>query len=311
MVSPQIKIINIVAMKFHRGIYLLGLAAIICSPAFADSPKKTTKQRDASNEPLRLKLMTYNIRIGAGGGTANVKPTNLSLTPIAKVISPHDLDLVGLEEVDCFRKRSGGMNQPKWFSDRLSMKAAFAPAVSIPTREGLNEDYGVALLSPHWIHSFERFPLFKPDYRKSHPNYPDHYSEPRVLLHALVSIRSRSVHVFVTHLGLTADQREKQVRQIVEIMARFEGPKILLGDFNAEPTSPEMAPLFREYRDTLSEAGVKNNERKSFPAGENSKSAVDYIFVSSDFHVRNAKVVRDSSLASNHNPVIAEVELPW
>lgn len=288
----------------------MGLAAIICSLGFADKPKKIGKQREHSEGPLVLRLMSYNIRIGVGGGNWDGNPAKINLLPVAKIISAHDVDFVGLQEMDSFRKRSGGLNQPKWLSDHLSMNLAFEPAYSIPTGLGLNEEYGVALLSPHWIHSFERIALFKPDYTKSQPNYPDYYSEQRVLLHALMSVRSQRFHVFVTHLGLTADQREEQIRQIVDVMSRYAGPKILLGDLNAEPTSPEMSPLFADYRDALSEAGVKNGERKSFPVGEKSKEAIDYIFVSKEFHVRSAKVIRDTTLASDHNPVFAEVELP-
>jgi endonuclease/exonuclease/phosphatase family metal-dependent hydrolase len=244
-------------MKFRRGIYFLGLLALICSMGFAEKPKKTSKKSQRPDGPLILRLMTYNIRIGVGGGNWDGNPAKINLLPIAKIISDHDVDFVGLQEVDCFRKRSGGLNQPKWFSEQLRMNLAFQPAYSVPTNLGLDEEYGVALLSPHWIHSFERFTLFKPDYSKSHPNYPDYYSEQRVLLHALMSIGTQRFHVFVTHLGLTEDQREEQIRQIVDIMSRFAGPKILLGDLNAEPTSAEMAPLFEEYRDVLSETGVK------------------------------------------------------
>lgn len=302
--------LHIGAMKYYRGIYLLGLTVFFCSNGFAAGPKKLATSHELSNGPLTLRLMTYNIRIGAGGGNWDGNPARINLLPIQKIISAQTVDLIGLQEVDCFRKRSAGINEPKWFADALSMKVAFEAAYSVPVRDGLKEEYGVALLSPHWIHSFERFALFKPDYSQSHPDYPDYYSEQRLLLHAYVSVRARPIHVFVTHLGLTADQREEQVRQIVQIMARYEGPKILLGDFNAEPTSAEMAPLFHEFRDALSEGGVKNNERKSFPVGENSREAIDYIFLSTDFHVLNAKVIRDASSASDHNPVFAEVELP-
>ena len=303
-------ILHIAAMKHCRGIYLLGVAVVICATGFADRPKKIEKRREVSKGPLVLRLMTYNIRIGAGGGNWDGNPAKINLAPVAKIISAQHADFVGMQEVDCFRPRSAGINEPKWLSQALSMKVAFEPAYSIPGRNGLNEDYGVALLSPNWIHSFERFLLFKPDYTKSHTNYPDYFSEQRILLHALVTIRSRSIHVFVTHLGLTPDQREEQIRQIVEVMARYEGPKVLLGDFNAEPTSAEMSPLFREYRDALAEGGIKNDGRKSFPVGNNSREAIDYIFVSNEFHVLNAKVIRDSTSASDHNPVFAEVELP-
>lgn len=291
-------------------IFLLGVLLTIGFQTGANGAEAKEKSTSKSNKPMRLKLMTYNIRIGIGGGEWNGNPTNINLEPVAKIISEHTPDFVGLEEVDRFRKRSGGMNQPKWLSERLSLNVAFQPAYTVPVPGKPEEAYGIGLLSLNAIQSSERFALFKPDYSKTHPEYPDYYSEQRALLHAQVVVDSRLLHVFVTHLGLTADQREKQIRQIAETMARYKGPKILLGDFNASPDDPEMVPLFREYRDALGEAGVRGDARKSFPVGEKSKEAIDYIFLSKDFHVVSAQVIRDTSLASDHNPVIAEVELP-
>lgn len=260
--------------------------------------------------PLRLTVMSYNIRVGIGGGEWHNEPARINLEPIAQLIETHRPDLVGLQEVDQFRKRTGGMDQPAWLSTRLKMHVAFQPAFSVVGENGRLEHYGVALLSRHPMGSSTAFKLFRPDYRATHPGYPDYYGEQRVLLYAPVEVAGRTVHVFVTHLGLTADQRAKQIEQIAEITARYQGPKILVGDFNAEPDEPAMGLLSRHFQDALSAVGASADARRSFPAGLNPRKAIDYIFVSAEFRVRNARVIRDATLASDHNPVIAEIELP-
>lgn len=259
--------------------------------------------------PVRLTVMSYNIRVGIGGGEWHNDPSRITLEPVARLIESVQPDLVGLQEVDRFRRRTGGMDQPAWLADRLRMHVAFEPAITVARPDARPEHYGVALLSRHPIGPSTAFQLFKPDYRTSHPEYPDYYSEQRVLLYAPVEIAGRTVHLFVTHLGLTPDQRARQIAQIVEITARYRGPKILMGDFNAEPDEPAMTRLSREFQDTLSVVGAPAEARRSYPAGSNPRKAIDYIFVSREFRVRTARVIRDVTLASDHNPVVAEVEL--
>ena len=55
---------------------------------------------------------------------------------------------------------------------------------------------------------------------------------------------------------------------------------------------------------------VPIERRRSFPAGATPKRAIDTIFVSPGIEVLRAFVVRDKSLASDHNPVFAELRLP-
>jgi endonuclease/exonuclease/phosphatase family metal-dependent hydrolase len=83
-----------------------------------------------------------------------------------------------------------------------------------------------------------------------------------------------------------------------------------MGDFNAEPVEPALALLRKQFQDALELAGATPEMRKSFPCGRQPKVAIDYIFASKEFKVVSARVVRDTSLASDHNPVIVALELP-
>lgn len=46
-----------------------------------------------------------------------------------------------------------------------------------------------------------------------------------------------------------------------------------------------------------------------YPSGEESRIAIDHILVSPDIRVINAEVIVDRGGVSDHNPVIAELEL--
>lgn len=261
------------------------------------------------SEPTQLKVMTYNIRIGKLGGEWNNDPKKVDLGPVATLIAKHSPDVVGLQEVDRHRQRTSGMDQPASLSKKLGMNIEFQPAYSVSTSSGTNEEYGIAVMTRWPLKGSERFAMFKPDYRLTNPKYPDYYSEQRALLHSQTTIKGRTVHLFVTHLGLTEDQRDKQIRQIAEITKRFHGPKILLGDFNAEPHEKAFEALRGQFQDALAVQRASLEERKSYPAGRSSTEAIDYIFVSPEFRVLKASVIHDETLASDHNPVIAELEL--
>ncbi len=264
----------------------------------------------AQNEALRLKVMTYNIRIGVGGGEWPSKPKQFDLEPVARMIAGQQVDFAGLQEVDAHRQRTGGADQPGWLRDRLKMSMAFTPAYTVAVAGQPDEKYGVALLSRWEIESSERIALFKPDYSQSHPEFPNYFSEQRALQHSVVTVKGRPIHVFVTHLGLTVDQRIRQIEQIASTASQTPGPKILFGDFNATPDEPAMSLLRKQFKDALSEAGVSAEKRRSYPAGAQATEAIDYIFVSPEFRVLSAKVIQDAQLVSDHNPVIAELELP-
>lgn len=293
-------------IHMNNNVFRPATGSLICLAVGLLLSACSSPQRD---QPVRLKVMSYNVRIGVGGGEWHTDPKRISLEPVARVIAEHAPDIVGLQEVDQFRKRSGGMNQPAWLAERLNMNIAFVPAYTVPTGGPEDEHYGVAVLARQPVLPAQRVPLYKPDYRQSHPQYPDYFSEQRVVLVSPVKIGSRQIHVLVTHLGLTADQREQQIREIAATAARIPGPKILLGDFNAEPDEPAMRELQASFQDALTAVQATPEERKSYPGGLQPKNAIDYIFVSPEFRVISASVIRDATLASDHNPVVAELEL--
>jgi endonuclease/exonuclease/phosphatase family metal-dependent hydrolase len=90
-----------------------------------------------------------------------------------------------------------------------------------------------------------------------------------------------------------------QVADTLRIMANDRGPQVLLGDFNAPPEAPELAPLWTELTDAAP-AGP------TYPADVPTKR-IDYVTVSPDVLVRAATV--PTTLASDHRPVLADLAL--
>lgn len=263
-------------------------------------------QADDAPKPLRLTVVTYNIRIGTGGRKERAA---VDLEPVAKTLERLAADVVGLQEVDRLRKRSQELDEPEWLAQRLHVPVVFVPALFATPGEMEKDLYGIAVLSKHPLAAAVRHSLFTPEERASRPDHPDPLSETRALLQTRIDVGGRTVHLFNTHLGLSPEQRERQVKEIIEAMAKVDGPRILTGDFNAEPEEAGMKPLYAAYREVLAETKVPRAEQNSYPGGASPVKAIDHIFFSPEFRVLNAKVVRDETPASDHNPVIAELEL--
>lgn len=241
----------------------------------------------AGGRDVPLRVASYNIHAGAGMDDV------FDLDRQEKALRSLHADVIGLEEVDVhWAARSEWRDLAGELAQRLGMRVFFAPIYSIEGRE-----YGVAILSRHRIlgatnHEITRLSTQDPD---PVPAPAPGFGE--------VDLRVEGVplHVYVTHLDYRGDPsvRVAQVADTRRIMAGDHARKVLLGDFNAEPDAPELAPLWRELRDA--EPGAP-----TFPAQDPVKR-IDYVAVSAGVTVR-ASAVPDT-LASDHRPIVADLSL--
>jgi len=251
---------------------------------------------------VHIRVMTYNIRVGVGGGTLRLQ-SEQGLKKVAHIVRKHKPDILLVQELDINAPRTQYVDQGQWLMHHLGFPhAAFGSAI----REGTGS-YGVAIFSrfPDNI-AATKYELFKPDY----PNRPDYFSEQRVLLKAAVNIKGTTVTFLCTHLGLTSDQRTQQVQNILRHVADVETPIILGGDFNSESISREMRPFKTRFYDVFDALRMDIKQRLTYPAGLTPGQAIDTIYATPDVKVISAKVILDKTLASDHNPVIAVLRIP-
>ncbi|MEV8565646.1 endonuclease/exonuclease/phosphatase family protein [Streptomyces sp. NPDC051322] len=241
----------------------------------------------AQGRDVPLRVASYNIH--AGAGMDNV----FDLDRQEQALRALHADVIGLEEVDVhWGDRSQWRDLAGELAQRLGMHVSFAPIYRIDGRE-----FGVAVLSRYRIlgatnHEITRLSTQVPD---PVPAPAPGFGE------VVLRVRGVPLHVYVTHLDYRADPsvRVAQVADTRRIMAEDSGRKILLGDFNAEPDAPELAPLWRELRDV--EPGAP-----TFPA-LNPVKRIDYVAVSAGVTVRDSRV--PDTLASDHRPIVADVSL--
>ncbi len=274
------------------------LAALLALSASA-TPAAAIPGHAAPRHDVPLRVMNYNVHTGIGSDGA------LDLARTAAVIRDSRADVVGLEEVDVhWAARSDFRDQARDLAGMLHMRVFFAPIYDLPplTEGAPRRRYGVAVLS--------RFPILRAENHlltRLSTQDPNPVPAPAPgFAEAVVLARGVPVHVYVTHLDYRADPavRELQVADTLRILG--EDPRgarqVLLGDFNAEPDAPELAPLWTR----LSDAWTAAEPGPTYPADVPAKR-IDYVTVSAGVRARDAAV--PDTLASDHRPVVADLSV--
>ncbi len=132
--------------------------------------------------------------------------------------------LLGLQEVDRCKKRSGNSNTAKVIADELGLHYAWAAPPS--ANPGDEEETGVAILSAYPLQDVQRIVL-----PHEGPN-----GRRRVALGATVEIDKRQWRVYTAHAEtrLAVDKKLQQFEAMLEDLAKYPAdmPAIVMGDFN-------------------------------------------------------------------------------
>jgi endonuclease/exonuclease/phosphatase family metal-dependent hydrolase len=175
------------------------------------------------------------------------------------------------------------VDQVLLLSRALNMHSAYGPSWA--------DTYGVAVLSKHPIVQERRYLLLSAE-------------QQRACLEATIDLGDQTLTFFSVHLGLNSEERERQLDEVLNYTADAPAPKVLVGDFNANPDSHEIGRVLEQFDDAFAVAGTGTGYTSPADApGE----TIDYVFVSPDISVLSAEVV--PSLASDHLPVVARIRL--
>lgn len=231
-----------------------------------------------------LRVMTYNIHVGVG------MDKKLNLERIAEVINRERPDLVGLQEVDRGVKRTEGKDQIAELAKLTRMDFSFAHNLDYQGGQ-----YGVAILS--------RFLILHADHQK-YENRRE--TERRGMLRVEVEVDGKRLNFVTTHLDYQyEDGRLFETEQLLRLVDGIAGPLIIAGDFNDEPKGSS----YKLMRSKFDDAWARNKtEGFTYPADKAAKR-IDYIFYRASDRVRVKKVWIVNTLASDHLPLMAELEI--
>lgn len=234
-----------------------------------------------------IRILTYNVH-SCRGTDGKVDPAR-----IAAVIASCKADIVALQEVDVGRARSGGVDQAERIASHLGMASHFHPALHLE-----EEQYGDAILTALPAELVKAAPL---------PSI----GEPRGAIWLSVDLGGVNLQVINTHLGLRRRERLTQAATLlgpewVGAMEDRHAPAVLLGDFNATPSSAPYRALSAHGQDVQLANGGR--ARATFPS-RFPFLRLDHIFIGQGVETVHAEVRSDALArrASDHLPLLAEI----
>jgi endonuclease/exonuclease/phosphatase family metal-dependent hydrolase len=217
---------------------------------------------------------------------------------IAQVIAELSADIVGLQELDLSRRRSGGVDQAGLIAEQLCWHHYFHPAL----RMG-DQHFGNAILS--------RYPLLLRRANDLPGTAPFYCRENRVAVSMDVETPVGLVHIINTHFGLGRGERlvQAQILTSPEWLdpKQMETPLIVLGDFNTLPGSRTHRTLTKDLRD-VRKLVPPISPRGTFPTSV-PLFAVDHIFINKAVRPLSLAIHRTrlARIASDHFPLVCDL----
>lgn len=234
----------------------------------------------------QLNVLSYNIHHANPPSKKNI----IDIDAIAKVIAESTADIVALQEVDQFTKRSGNANQAQLIAQKAGLKYyQFFKAINYD-----GGDYGVAILS--------KFPLSQPTLI-SLPQ--QNVAEERVLAFVKIKVNGKSFVFANTHLDATGNpaNRNVQMQQILKTFETEKLPVILCGDLNSVAGTEAIKLLDSQFKRSCIE-----NCEGTIPQ-INPNRTIDYIAVKNwPWPLTKHQVIAES-YASDHRPLLATFNL--
>ena len=149
---------------------------------------------------------------------------------VAKVIEELRADVVALQEVDFRYHIRRGVDQLRFLSEATGLESVWGPVLYGPRGQ-----YGNGLLTRHEVLAVRGIDLSVPRHQR------------RGALDVDLAVHGTRVRVIAAHLGLGLNERQIQVRRLLQVLDDQDGtPLILLGDFNE--WRPPSRPLRRLHR---------------------------------------------------------------
>jgi endonuclease/exonuclease/phosphatase family metal-dependent hydrolase len=181
--------------------------------------------RTVTDSPAEIKVVSYNIRWRGGE----------ELSKLAQVLK-NDPEIggaaiLGLQEVDRNKKRTGNQNTVKILAEELGMYYAWAApdapdSATRSVKAVTEEETGVVVLSSYPLSHVQRIvlPHEGPGQRR------------RVALGATVTLGKTSLRVYSVHseTRISVERKLDQMKAVLDDLARYRKsmPAVVLGDFN-------------------------------------------------------------------------------
>lgn len=226
-----------------------------------------------------MRIVTYNTRGSLGMDEVRSTPR------IAEVMRPLSADVLCFQEIHRRLPWSGREDQPAVLERLLSRQFLFQANF----RVGFG-GYGLGV-------------AFRGTLAEKREHFLPSGKEQRGVLEArLRSVGGlRTLTVFCTHWGLTAEERLRQAEALAELVLAAPRPVVVCGDFNEPDSAPAMTLL-------LAKTGLvdaDHRKKRNTFVSNNPTIRIDLILYSPDLTASPVEVI--ASDASDHLPLVADL----
>jgi endonuclease/exonuclease/phosphatase family metal-dependent hydrolase len=272
------------------------VAAVALGASCASAPAPRTPQESTAT----IRVMTYNIFAG------NDLQRQSNLTRTGALMDSLHVDIVLLQEVDRRTARSGRVDQAVVIAEHAGMHVVFGSSMNFDGGE-----YGNAILSRWPIQTSRVVPLHPAEAQADAAQADQGQNaaqptEPRSLLHAVVSAPDGPLHVLNTHVDHRpgSPARKAQIMEVLAYVATVvprDARVIFGGDLNAGPETEEVRSVAAVFSDVWPSCGAGDGATFRSDAPDR---RIDYIMLA-NLECTSARVL-DTQL-SDHRPVLADV----
>ncbi|MCW2927220.1 MAG: metal-dependent hydrolase [Thermoleophilia bacterium] len=322
----------------------MGAAALVRGTGAHHAPDDASAARPGTSVAARehVKVMTWNLH-GGMGGPKEFGSSQEELDALAAAIEREHPDVVLLQEVDRFSTRSNWTDTLSELDQRLDPTSSVGASAMTTV---LGRDQEVAVMTFNGFSVEDARNVVHPDPRgggigmrsRSLLNmgaglvdhvFGTHHAKPLVdyqirnTVDAMVRTPGgTSLRVLSGHYewpNAKFDHQELEVGALARGLDAWRGPTIWGADFNVRSDSSDGADERRMMagsglRDTLRDA--TEADRVSMPGGSDNpaeaataRGGIDRIYASDHLRVTSARTVTEAGEASDHLPVVAELEL--
>jgi endonuclease/exonuclease/phosphatase family metal-dependent hydrolase len=245
-----------------------------------------------------LRIATWNLRSGLSVDRRSWWPARRAR--VAGVLGAVDADLWGFQEVFGFQRR--------WLARRGLPGEGWELAGEGRNRWRRGEAVPVACRSGRLRIVHQETCWFGPTPLRPGSVDPAAGSARVMTCVQALTVGARRIHVVNTHLDdASHEARRRAAKQVCGWLAgEPDLPVVVIGDLNATADDPELAPLFAAGLTSVLSAGAPPTAT-AFETEVGRR--LDHLLVSHHWSVRSASVWTAAGAASDHYPVVADLEL--
>ena len=276
----------------------LSIDQIVLSPStyLESAPRGDARNGDGGAPDEQLRALDWNIHHGVG------TDGDYDIERIASWIAETGANVVSLNEVEKYTGW-GNEDQPARFVSLLESMTGRPWHYNFAQRTGNSTGQGNLLLTTFEIESEDDYEL----------------SYSRSVARIAIIVNGIRVNLYSTHLDAeSSTRRSTQIQELTAWANNYPEQRVILGDFNAQAGTSEIALMTSDYADAWAVARSLDVDvaYSGNSAGNTRRSRIDYVFYSknaSRLELKKAQVfdTRDSSgvMPSDHRPLMATFEV--